>query len=324
MPRVLVIAGHFRGDNPGRRRLLEAGLDVVDAEAADCGSEDGLAAALQGFDAVIAGNEGYTETVLRRAARLKTVARWGVGVDGVDLAAASSLGVVVTNTPGLLVDAVADQAFALLLAVARRIGEGDRAVREGRWQGIRGRLIWGKTLGIVGVGAIGTAVARRARGFDMTILGYDPVPRDEAIELGVSYVGLDELLREADFVSLHAPATDQTQGLIGAAELALMKPTAFLINTGRGALVDQRALYEALRDGRIAGAGLDVFAEEPPAPDDPLLALPQCVFMPHSASNEWETVERINRQVAENILEALGEGRPRFCVNPDVLGHQRR
>jgi len=324
MTRVLVLVGHFRGDNPGRRRLVKAGVEVLDAPSGASRDEEGLVELLQGFDGVVAGTERYTEGVLQRCPQLKTIARWGVGVDGVDLEAAARLGVVVTNTPGLLVEAVADLAFALLLGVARRVREGDQKVRQGRWEGVQGRAVGGKTLGIVGVGAIGTAVARRGRGFGMELLGYDPVPRAEAEELGVKYVSLEELLKRSDFVTLHAPATEETRGMIGAAELAMMKPTAILVNTARGALVDQQALYEALRDGRLAGAGLDVFAEEPPAPDDPLLSLPNCLFTPHSGSNEVETVERINQQVAENLLEALGGGQPEFCVNPQVFGRQRR
>lgn len=323
VPRVLVIASRFAPDCPGRRRLADAGFEVIDAGPGPR-DEEALAAALEGYDAVIAGDERYTEVVMVQAAMLKTIARWGVGVDSVDLDAATRLGIVVTNTPGLLVDAVADLTFALLLAVARRVAEGDRAVRAGQWSALRGSLVWGKTLGIVGVGAIGTAVARRALGFNMTVLGCDPRPREDARELGVRYVSLEELLREADFVSLNAPATAETCGIIGARELTLMKPTAFLINTGRGVLVDQGALYEALRDGRIAGAGLDVLAQEPPDPADPLLRLSNCVLMPHSGSNEHETVARINCQVAENVIEAFGDEAPQFCVNQEVWVQRRR
>jgi D-3-phosphoglycerate dehydrogenase len=317
------MAGHFKGDNEGRRRLLDAGFEVNDAPHSHQLTEDALVALLRDSHAVVAGVEPYTDAVLRSVPELRTIARWGVGVDNIDIDAATRLGVVVTNTPGLLVDAVADLAFALLLATARRLVEADAAVRTANWRGIRGRLVWGKTLGIVGVGEIGTAVARRARGFDMTVLGYDPMPREDARRLGVAYVRLNELLRQADFVSLHAPATETTRGLIAENELALMKPTAILINTARGSLVDQKALYEALRDGRIAGAGLDVFDREPPDPNDPLLSLPNCIFSPHSGSNEWETVERINRQVAENILAAFGDEVPTFCVNPQAWSHRR-
>jgi phosphoglycerate dehydrogenase-like enzyme len=237
----------------------------------------------------------------------------------VDLVAATCLGIVVTNTPGMVVDTVADLAFALMLAVARRVVEADAWVRTGRWQEFFGSLVWGKTLGLVGVGAIGLAVARRAAGFNMTVLGHDPAPRPEAASAGVRFVALEELLREADFVSLHAPLTEATRRIIGAEALALMKPTAVLINTSRGGLVDQAALYAALASGRIAGAGLDVFAPEPPDPSDPLLALPNCVFTPHCGYDARETIALVNLQVADNLIATFAGDRPRLCVNPDVF-----
>jgi D-3-phosphoglycerate dehydrogenase len=319
MPRVLVTAWTFQGEHEGKRRLAEAGFDVVDSPKPAPLTEEELLAGLRDFDAIVAGNDPLTARVLEGLPRLRAIARWGVGVDAVDLDAATRLGIIVTNTPGLIVDTVADLAFALMLAVARRIVEADRWVRTGQWREFQTTLVWGKTLGLVGVGAIGTAVARRARGFSMTVLGYDPVPRPEAEEVGVRYVPLDELLQTADFVSLHAPLTPQTRGLINARALALMKPTAILINTSRGGLVDQAALYEALRDGRIAGAGLDVFAKEPPDPDDPLLRLNNCVFTPHCGNNARETIEQVNLRVAENLIESFSGACPTFCVNPEVF-----
>lgn len=319
MPRVLVTAWTFQGEHEGKQRLAEAGFEVVDSPRPAPLTEEELLALLPDFDAIVAGNDPLTARVLEQLPRLRAIARWGIGVDAVDLDAATRLGIVVTNTPGLIVDTVADLAFALLLAVARRIVEADRWVRSGQWQEFQTTLVWGKTLGLVGVGAIGMAVARRARGFNMTVLGYDPVPRAEAEEIGVRYVSLDELLREADFVSVHAPLTPQTRGLIDARAIALMKPTAILVNTARGGLVDQQALYEALRDGRIAGAGLDVFAKEPPDPNDPLLKLNNCVFTPHCGNNARETVEQVNLRVAENLIESFSGARPTFCVNPEVF-----
>lgn len=316
MPRVIVTAGYFKGDNEGRRKLVAAGFEVHDAPHRRLASEEDVVQVLTGYDAVVAGVEPYTAAVLEQLRSLRAIARWGVGVDNIDLQAATRLGILVTNTPGLLVDAVADMAFALMLAIARRVCEGDRRVRSGRSDAVRGSLVWGKTLGIVGVGSIGTAVAMRARGFDMTVLGYDPRPRPEAEALGVRYVQLDELLQKSDFVTLHAALTPGTEGLIGQRELAMMKPSAFLINTGRGRLVDQQALYQALKQRRIAGAALDVLAEEPPPPDEPLLQLDNCIFTPHSASNEHETVARINNQVAENLLQSFSGRTPDFCVNP--------
>jgi D-3-phosphoglycerate dehydrogenase len=337
MARILVLAGVFMGNTPGRNRLVEAGFDVADYQRPGPLPEDELIAALQGFEGVVAGNDPMNDRVMRAAPSLRAIARHGVGLDSVDLEAAARLGIIVTNTPGIIIDSVADMAFALILAVARRVCEADRTIRAGRWIDHQGVLVWGKTLGIVGVGAIGMAMARRALGFNMTVLAFDPFPRPDAEELGVRYVGLDELLREADFVSIHAPLNEETRGMLGERELGLMRPSAYLINTARGGLVDQKALYEALREGRIAGAGLDVLAEEPPSPDDPLLELANCVFTPHSGHNAREIVERVGLQVAGNLIETFaflggacpdpkpceGEGKgavpPRFCANPRVL-----
>jgi D-3-phosphoglycerate dehydrogenase len=324
MARILVLAGVFMGDKvPGRNKLVETGFDVVDYKRPGPLPEDELIPALEGFEAAVAGNDPFNERVMSAAPTLRAVARHGVGTDSVDLVAAARLGVIVTNTPGIIVDSVADMAFAHMLAVARRVCEADRAVRAGKWQEIQGPLVWGKTLGLVGVGAIGMAMVRRALGFGMTILAYDPYPRAEAEELGVKYVSLDELLREADFVSIHAPLTSHTRGMIGKREIGLMKPTAYLINTARGGLVDQDALYEALAEKRIAGAGLDVLVHEPPSPDDPLLKLENCVFTPHNAHNAKEIIERVGLQVAQNLIETFayleGGPAPRFCANPDVI-----
>ncbi|MBC7288911.1 MAG: phosphoglycerate dehydrogenase, partial [Armatimonadetes bacterium] len=254
MRRVLVTARVFLKDEQAVEQLKRAGFQVVEAAFAGRPSEDELISALQGFDAVIAGTEAYTERVLRSLPKLRAIARWGVGVDAIDVAAATRAGVAVLNTPGPIAESVADLTFALMLGIARRICEGDARVRAGKWGPVEGTLVWGKVLGIVGVGAIGTAVARRARGFNMTVLGYDPSPRPEAAELGVEFVHLDTLLRRADFVTLHAPLTPETRNMIGRRELSLMKPTAYLINCARGGLVDQEALTEALRNGTIGGA----------------------------------------------------------------------
>jgi glyoxylate reductase len=248
---------------------------------------------------------------------LRLVANMAVGYNNIDVAAARRLGVLVTNTPGVLTEATADLTFALLLAVARRIPEADRFTRAGRYTGwqpllLLGAELAGKTLGIVGMGRIGRAVARRALGFGLSILytARQPLPAADARALSASYTSLEDLLRRADFVSLHVPYTPQTHHLLNTEMLALMKPEAYLINTARGPVVDEAALVAALEAGRLAGAALDVFEDEPriqPA----LLGMEQVVLAPHIGSATRETRARMATTAASNILAHLrGETPP--------------
>ncbi len=267
--------------------------------------------------------------LLDAAPRLRVVSQVAVGFDNIDVAAATARGVLVTNTPGVLTETTADCAWALLLAAARRIAEGDRYTRSGRWRSwelqlFLGRDVHGATLGIVGLGRIGAAVARRARGFDMRLLYYDPVRRpDLEAELGVEFADLERLLRESDFITIHTPLTPETTHLIGRRELALMKPTAILVNTSRGPVVDQAALADALRRGAIAGAGLDVFEAEPIPPDDPLLELDNAVLTPHIGSASVATRTRMATMAVENLVAALRGERPPNLVNPEAWPSRR-
>jgi glyoxylate reductase len=260
---------------------------------------------------------------------LKIISNHAVGVDNVDVAAATARGIPVGNTPGILTDATADMAFALLLAAARRVVEGDRLVKAGDWKTwgpgfMLGADLAGATLGIVGFGRIGRAVARRASGFGMHIIFTDP--SQTASEPGVmtTQVDLDTLLREADFISLHTPLTDETRGLINADTLGCMKPTAVLVNTSRGPVVDQPALYEALKSQRIFAAALDVTVPEPLPADHPLLSLDNCIIVPHIASASWRTRERMSVMAAENLIAGLKGERLPNCVNPEVYELPRR
>jgi len=267
--------------------------------------------------------------VFERAPKLRVVANYGVGFDHIDVAEASVRGIVVTNTPGVLTDATADLAFALILAVARRVVEGDRMTREGRfrfWSPMHflGTQVSGKVLGIIGLGRIGQAVAKRARGFDMKVLYYSrsrPDPQTEAA-LGVAFAPLDELLAQSDFVSLHVPLTPDTRHLIGARELSLMKPSAFLINTARGPVVDEHALVAALQAGRLRGAGLDVYENEPQlAPG--LADLTNVVLLPHVGSATIETRTRMAEMAVDNLLAGLQGQRPPHALNWDVVQAKR-
>jgi D-3-phosphoglycerate dehydrogenase / 2-oxoglutarate reductase len=282
-------------------------------------SEDDLIAQLQGCFAVIASTDPYTERVFAACPDLRVIARWGIGYDSVDVAAATRHGVMLINTPGAVTEAVADMTFALILGVARRLPYCDAAVRAGEWPTVFSAQVHGKTLGLVGFGQIGQAVARRARGFAMRVLAADPCGEAAtAQQLSVELVTLEQLLRESDYVSLHATMCPETRHLIALEQLQLMKPSAYLINAGRGGLVDQTALTEVLRSHAIAGAGLDVLQQEPPDPADPLLRLPNVVFTPHCSSFTADTVALVNQRVADNLLETISGERPRHLVNPEA------
>ncbi|MFH1774383.1 MAG: D-glycerate dehydrogenase [Methanobacteriota archaeon] len=257
--------------------------------------------------------------VMDASPNLKVISNYAVGYDNIDLKAATRRGIVVTNTPEVLTETTADFAWALLMACARRVAEADRFTKEGKFRGwsptlLTGRDIYGKTLGIIGLGRIGSAVGRRGKGFDMKLLYTGPT-RKKKLEggLGIKYVSKEELLRESDFVSLHVPLLPTTHHLIGRKELKLMKPSAYLINTSRGPVVDESALVEALKNRIIAGAGLDVYEKEPELAEG-LMQLDNVVLSPHIASATIETRSKMAVVAAQNILAAL-KGIPTNVVN---------
>jgi len=264
--------------------------------------------------------------VMDAGKKLRVISNYAVGYDNIDIPAATARKLIVGNTPGVLTETTADLAFTLLMASARRIVEGDKYTRAGKWRAWGPTLFLGydihhATLGLVGLGRIGSEMAKRAKGFDMKVLYYDAFRREDLEQsLGVQYVDLDTLLRESDFVSLHTPLTEQTRHLIGARELGMMKPTAILINSSRGPVIDQKALYEALRDRKIAHAGLDVFEVEPIAHDDPLLSLDNVTVVPHIASASHATRSKMAVMAATNLLAGLRGELPPNCVNPEAWG----
>lgn len=314
-------------------KIPEVGLQLLrDAGTVRVWTEDRpltpaeLADLLSGCDGALTMiTDAITPAVLDREPQLKVISTYAVGYDNIDVAAATARGVAVCNTPGVLTEATADAAFALLMAMARRIPEGVGYVRAGEWKfwhpmALLGHDINGATLGLVGFGRIGQAVARRARGFDMRVLYHSRSRHPEAEqETGATHAPLDDLLREADFVSLHVPLSAATRHLIGERELGLMKRDAILVNTARGGVVDTDALVAALRAGQIAGAALDVTDPEPLPAGHPLPELPNAIVVPHVATSTIAVRSRMAEMAARNLLAVLQNERPPAIVNPEVL-----
>ncbi|MEN3008594.1 glyoxylate reductase [Pseudothermotoga sp.] len=316
------------------RKILEEGLNMLrekfDVEVSDY---DGviprkmLLEKVKGVDAILSLLTDAIDAEVMDAAgpNLKIVANYAVGYNNIDVEEATKRGILVTNTPGVLTETTADLAWALMMAIARRIVEADRFVREGKFRGwepmlLLGTDVYGATLGIVGFGRIGQAMARRALGFGMKVLYHDNarVPEQIEKELKATYVDLPTLLKESDFVSLHVPLTKETHHLIGEKELKMMKKGAYLINTARGPVVDEKALVKALKEGWIKGAALDVFENEPEVEPE-LLKLDSVVLAPHIASASYATRSKMSIMAAENIIKALNGEVPPNLVNPEVL-----
>ena len=298
---------------------LEKAAHVVTAERDDA---DTLSALARDADLILTCYAEIPAPVIEAAARLKGIVKYGVGTDNIDVDCATRRGVMVVNCPDYGSDTVADHAFALMMALARKIPVLDRALRDGAWAWPAperlGVDIAGKTMGIIGMGRIGRAMASRAAGFAMEIIAHSPY--EQVCPVAADFVSLDELLARADFVSIHATLTAETRGLLGAAELNAMKPSAYLINVARGAIVDEDALVRALDEGWIAGAGIDVFDDEPLRPGYPLAGLDYVILTPHLAWYTREAFERVEQYTMDGIMAVL-EGRvPEHLKNSDVLG----
>jgi D-3-phosphoglycerate dehydrogenase len=327
MPSVLVTAPAIPGpDDPRLDPFRAAGWRITHHRwPGGRPNEEEVIELVQGNDAVIASSsERYTREVFERADTLKHVARWGVGFETIDVDAATDSGVLITTTQGSNHWAVADHAFALMLAVARRIVQVDQAVRTGTWVRPLGQDVWQKTLGIIGLGRIGKGIAQRASGFEMRVLAYEPVPDlDFCAKWNVELVpDLDELFRRSDYITVHAPGDDVNRGLVNASRLALLKPSAIVINTARGVLVDEDALYAALTSGQIAGAGLDVRVSEPPT-EQRFEALPNVVLTSHVAGSTHESQAVTAEMVVAAVLHAAAGEVPHGLVNPDVWPQRR-
>lgn len=294
-----------------REELAKAGAELVMASVK---AEDDVIAAGRGFDGFIVRSAKITRRVMEALPDLKVVGRTGIGVDAVDVDAATELGVAVCNTPGFCAAEVADHTMLFVLACAKQLQAHMNMIRSGGWSQLRAKAmpaVYSLTLGLVAFGEIGREVAKRARPFGLRLLACDPyVDQATATPFGVTMVPMATLLAESDFVSVHAPLSKSTYHLIGAAEIAQMKPTAYLINTARGPVVDEQALVAALREGRIAGAALDVFEQEPVAPDNPLLSMENVVVTPHMAGSSLQASTEGKRRIAAAVATVLAGGWP--------------
>jgi phosphoglycerate dehydrogenase-like enzyme len=319
--KVLITARVFDTlGQPALELLRSSGCEVILPQKFGPYKSDLLLTRIQGIDATLCSPDAYNAQVLQsaEAANLKIISRWGVGYDSIDIATATKQGIVVAYTPGMLNETVADWTWALLLGIARRVPQAHLGMSKGEWAPSWGYDVHGKTLGIIGCGRIGQAVAKRASGFGMRVIAYDLQPPQETPGLQIEFVSLDALLAQSDFVSIHAALTPGSRGLIGEAQLRKMKPSALLVNTARGPLIDETALARALHERWIGGAALDVFTTEPLPADSPLREAPNLVLAPHQASFARETGERVSLAAAQAIVDLMQGRKPRWVVDPAV------
>jgi D-3-phosphoglycerate dehydrogenase len=315
--KILVTATSFKPDSPGPalEKLKNFADKLVFNPLGRPLSEDELIPLLRDCDGYIAGLDFVTKKVLDPCDSLKVISRYGAGVDRVDLAAAKARGIPVCNTPGANAQAVADLAFALMLAAARKIPLLDRKTRDGQWIRSTGVELYGKTLGILGLGAVGKAVARRAKGFSMRVLAYDPfINQQYAEEQGIIVSDLDSVLEESDIISLHLPLDETTRYIINGRAMKRMKRGAILINTARGGLIDEKAAHELLDSGHLGGLGLDAYEEEPPS-KSPLFEHDNVVLTPHTASHTAEAVFNMAAMSVDNLIAVLSGKDCPYIVN---------
>ena len=314
---VLVTSTSYGRNDPLLKSDLESAVGRVEYNTLGRPlSADDLVEVIGEYDGYIAGLDEINRDVIASAGKLKVIARYGVGVDRVDLEAAREHGIVVTNTPGANSSSVAELAIGLMLALARHIPTAVEQTRQGEWPRLRGVAIEGKTIGILGLGAIGGEVAWRIKAFTGDVIGFDPFVTAQAAEqLGVALVPQEELIGRADFLTLHVPVLDETRGMVNAAFLDAMKDGAFLINTSRGELIDEAALVEALQGGKLSGVALDAFRQEPPDADNPLLALPNVIATPHTGAHTDEATNKMGRMALDECLAVLRGEQPSWPVN---------
>ncbi|MCX8188940.1 MAG: phosphoglycerate dehydrogenase [Nitrososphaeria archaeon] len=315
-PRICVISKSF---GQYCKEALEILKSFSEVEIKSVKEQKEIIDVVKEFDGIIVGNEKINKEIINNAVRLKIIARHGVGIDNIDIDAATERGIVVTYTPQANSDSVAEYTIALILNIMRMIPKLHNITVNGGWNRILGYELMGKTVGIIGFGGIGKRVAKKLGGFDVKILVYDPYVKEEDIKkFGATPAQLDELLKTSDIITLHVALTSETKHLITRDKLKLMKNTAYLINTSRGAVVDEKALYEALKERWIAGAALDVFEEEPINPRNPLLTLENVIVTPHNANFTLEALRRTDLMNAEDLRRFFNGQKPTYIANPQV------
>lgn len=319
-PVIVVTDSVFPDLEPAKRVLGEVGAEVRLAEAP---TPEAILAAAHQADGLLVTYAKVTREVIQGLERCRVISRFGIGVDNIDIPAATEAGIVVTYVPDYCIDEVSDHALALLLALARKVVFADRLVRQGRWEVPAVVPIYrlrGRVLGLVGFGKIPQALTPKAQALGLQVVTYDPyVPEEVPARLGVERVDFEALLARADYVSIHAPLTEETRGMFNAEAFARMKPGALLVNTARGPLVEEAALAQALDSGRLAGAALDVMPEEPPRPDSPLLGREDVILTPHIGFYSEESLVELQTKAAQEAARVLRGERPRYPVNPQVL-----
>jgi D-3-phosphoglycerate dehydrogenase len=322
---LVAVTDHVFADLDQEHELLSAAGHELRFEE-NATSADEVKRAVAGADAVLNCYAPMPADVIATLHGCVVIARYGIGIDTIDLDEATANGILVTNVPDYCIDEVSDHALALILSLARGVTRLDRSVRAGSWTPTDARPLHrlrGRTLGLVGFGRIARALAAKAAPLGLRVVTTDPfVPDDAVRQAGVEPTSLEELLTVADVVSVHAPLTPESHHLIGAAELARLKPGAILVNTSRGPLIDLEALRDALAEGRLGGAGLDVLESEPPAPEDPLLGRDDVIVTPHAAFYSEESVAELQRKAVEQVIEALAGRTPPYAVNAEALGRE--
>ncbi|HLE75331.1 MAG TPA: phosphoglycerate dehydrogenase [Candidatus Bathyarchaeia archaeon] len=321
-PKVYVTSRSFGLYSEGTLELIKSVAEIERSPYDRAMNEEELFQAAEDVDALVIGGDKINRRIIEHAKKLKIIARHGVGVDNIDLKAATEKGVVVVYTPNANAESVADFTIGLILSAARRIPQACLSMKQGKWEATKfmGNEVYGKTIGIIGLGEIGYRVAKRAKGFDMKILYWSRRRKvDLEKELNAQYVNLETLLKKSDFVTLHLALTDETRGMIGEKEFNLMKKTAYFINTARGPIVNEEALYKALSEKKIAGAALDVYSKEPPSADFALYKADNALMFPHIAAYTVETISRMDRMNAEDMVKFFKGEKPQYVANPEVL-----
>jgi len=291
------------------------GYEIIKNETSRPLNNREMSVKIKDVDGIIIGIDDLNAQIIKQARNLKIISKYGVGVDNIDIKAATAQGIVVTNTPKANIDAVADLTFALMLALARRIPEANRETKAGNWKKFIGTSVWRKKLGVIGLGKIGKQVVKRARGFEMEILCYDIIQDEEfARQFSIRYVDLETLLKESDYITIHAPLNTATRDMIGYEELEMINENAFLINTSRGGIIDEKALYNTLKNNKIKGAALDSYKEEPPE-NSPLAELENIIMTSHNGAYTKEAINNMGIQATQNLIDVLEGREPENIVN---------